>query len=174
MFVNTIALRNFPEGEKRFIDFAHEIKKRTLEAFENEDFQFEDIINLLGIKKSANRNPLFDAAFGFLQMDGKQSKESIGHSSSLPPENYQYDPSSSRFDLSLYGVNSGNEILFRFEYCSELFRKEKIERFVNYFLEIISSVLENKYIKLSDIDVTHELIASNKNIAKDAGEFDEF
>ncbi|HLP59034.1 MAG TPA: condensation domain-containing protein, partial [Candidatus Deferrimicrobium sp.] len=174
MFVNTIALRNFPAGEKRFSEFAHEVKTRTFAAFENEDYQFEDVVNLLGIKKSADRNPLFDVAFSFLQRDERREEKATGKPADLPDENYRYNSTSSRFDLSLYGENTGNEILFRFEYCSELFRKEKIERFIKYFLEIISQVLKNKYIKLCDIDISHELIAADKHFLNETSDYDEF
>ncbi|WP_305953973.1 condensation domain-containing protein, partial [Paenibacillus odorifer] len=43
MFVNTLALRNAPSGDKRFIDFVHEVKARTLAAFEHQDYPFEEL-----------------------------------------------------------------------------------------------------------------------------------
>ncbi|MCP4153443.1 MAG: AMP-binding protein, partial [bacterium] len=36
MFVNTLALRNYPEGEKTFHQFLTEVKENTLQAFENQ------------------------------------------------------------------------------------------------------------------------------------------
>ncbi|MCP5108150.1 MAG: hypothetical protein GY950_32485, partial [bacterium] len=38
MFVNTLVLRNYPEGEKTFDDFLKQVKHRTLDAFENQDY----------------------------------------------------------------------------------------------------------------------------------------
>ncbi|MCP5104664.1 MAG: amino acid adenylation domain-containing protein, partial [bacterium] len=38
MFVNTLAMRNFPEGKKSFEDFLQEVKVNTLTAFENQDY----------------------------------------------------------------------------------------------------------------------------------------
>ncbi|MCP4146631.1 MAG: amino acid adenylation domain-containing protein, partial [bacterium] len=38
MFVNTLALRNYPSGEKTFATFLEEIKSRTLGAFDNQDY----------------------------------------------------------------------------------------------------------------------------------------
>ncbi|UCH92161.1 MAG: amino acid adenylation domain-containing protein [Candidatus Aminicenantes bacterium] len=173
MFVNTIPLRNFPTSEKTFVEFLHEVKARTLETFENEDLQFEDIVNLLEIKKSANRNPLFDIGFGFLHMDEQQEAKSIGDRTDLPPGIY-LNSNSSRFDISLYGRHTREKILYTFEYRTKLFKKEKIERFVKYFLEIISQVLANKYIKLSDINISHELIAADKYFLHETHNYLEF
>ncbi|HLP58377.1 MAG TPA: condensation domain-containing protein, partial [Candidatus Deferrimicrobium sp.] len=38
MFVNTLALRNYPAGEKKFPDFLEEIKEKTLKAFATQDY----------------------------------------------------------------------------------------------------------------------------------------
>ncbi|HLP44714.1 MAG TPA: amino acid adenylation domain-containing protein, partial [Candidatus Kapabacteria bacterium] len=43
VFVNTLVLRMYPAGEKSFNEFLEEIKERTLEAFENQDYQYEDL-----------------------------------------------------------------------------------------------------------------------------------
>ncbi|HLP58027.1 MAG TPA: condensation domain-containing protein, partial [Candidatus Deferrimicrobium sp.] len=44
MFVNTLALRNYPSMHKTFREFLSEIKQNTLEAFENQDYPFEELI----------------------------------------------------------------------------------------------------------------------------------
>ncbi|MCP4215909.1 MAG: AMP-binding protein, partial [bacterium] len=84
MFVNTLALRNFPAMEKPFSignlkksaapsprgpqasrqdGFLEEVRKRTLEAFDNQDYQFEDIVETLELRRDLSRSPLFDTMF---------------------------------------------------------------------------------------------------------------
>ena len=53
MFVNTLSLRNFPTGDKTFKEFLSELKLRTLEAFENQDYQFEDLVDKLLINRDS-------------------------------------------------------------------------------------------------------------------------
>ncbi|OMD33819.1 hypothetical protein BSK56_33865, partial [Paenibacillus borealis] len=50
MFVNTLALRNAPSGEKRFMDFLREVKERTLAAFEHQDYPFEELVEKLNVR----------------------------------------------------------------------------------------------------------------------------
>jgi amino acid adenylation domain-containing protein len=63
MFVNTLALRSHPIGEKTFRQFLSEVKTQTLEAFENQDYQFEELVEQVEVKRDAGRNPLFDVMF---------------------------------------------------------------------------------------------------------------
>ncbi|HLP62245.1 MAG TPA: amino acid adenylation domain-containing protein, partial [Candidatus Deferrimicrobium sp.] len=69
IFVNTLVLRNFPSGEKTFIEFLHEVKEKTLSAFENQDYQYEDLVDQVVISRDANRNPLFDTMFVLQNID---------------------------------------------------------------------------------------------------------
>ncbi|MCP4156725.1 MAG: non-ribosomal peptide synthetase, partial [bacterium] len=43
MFVNTLAMRNYPDGRKTFKEYLNEVKENTLQVFENQDYQFEDL-----------------------------------------------------------------------------------------------------------------------------------
>ncbi|MCP4215030.1 MAG: amino acid adenylation domain-containing protein, partial [bacterium] len=61
MFANTLALRFAPEPGKPVEDFLKEIKTASIDAFENQDYPFEDLIEKLGVVRDTGRNPLFDA-----------------------------------------------------------------------------------------------------------------
>ncbi|HLP45258.1 MAG TPA: condensation domain-containing protein, partial [Candidatus Kapabacteria bacterium] len=75
MFVDTLALRNYPFGEKIIMDFIGEVTGRTLEAFENQEYPFEDLVDKLSIRRDAGRNPLFDVMFVLQNM----ADSKIGH-----------------------------------------------------------------------------------------------
>ena len=60
MFVNTFAFRNYPASSKTFRQFLNEVKEHALTAYENQDYQFEELIGRLNIRRDISRNPLFD------------------------------------------------------------------------------------------------------------------
>jgi len=60
MFVNTLALRNYPQQHKTFRDFLQEVRNQTLNAFENQEYRYEDIIAKVDVRRDTSRNPLFD------------------------------------------------------------------------------------------------------------------
>ncbi|WP_157243996.1 condensation domain-containing protein, partial [Paenibacillus elgii] len=63
MFVNTLALRHYPAGEKTFQDYVQEVKETSLKAFENQDYPFEALVDKLDLKRDMSRHPLFDTMF---------------------------------------------------------------------------------------------------------------
>jgi hypothetical protein len=54
IFVNMHAMRNFPTAGKTFREFLREVKKNTLDAFDNSDYPFEYLVSKLGIAGSQN------------------------------------------------------------------------------------------------------------------------
>ena len=46
-----------------------EVKVRTLEAFDNQDYQFEDLVEKVSDKRDTSHHPLFDVMFNFLNFD---------------------------------------------------------------------------------------------------------
>lgn len=61
MFVNTLALRTRPEGGKPFVQYLQEVRETALEAFEHQDYPFEELVDKLELTRDMSRNPVFDA-----------------------------------------------------------------------------------------------------------------
>jgi amino acid adenylation domain-containing protein len=153
MFVNTLVLRNYPGAERPFGDFLQEVKKRTLAAFENQDYPLEDLVEKVAAKRDSGRNPLFDVMFSMQNLD---IPEVVIPGLRLTP--YGHESLIAKFDLTLSVIEHEDKFAFIFEYRTSLFKKETIEEFANYFDDIIASVLENKDAALGDIDISIDLI----------------
>jgi amino acid adenylation domain-containing protein/non-ribosomal peptide synthase protein (TIGR01720 family) len=147
-FVNTLALRNYPEGEKKFIDFLYLVKQNTLLAFENQDYPFEELVEQVSVTRDVSRNPLFDVMFALHNMESE--KIEIPGLKLLP---YNYDSKISKFDLSLNGTEVDEKLVFLLEYCTRLFNNETIKRIISYFKNIASSVLKKSSREISEIEI---------------------
>ncbi|MFC2146264.1 amino acid adenylation domain-containing protein, partial [Acidobacteriota bacterium] len=151
MFVNTLALRNKPSGEKTFRTFLKEIKEKTLAAFENQEYPFEDLVEKVSITRDASRNPLFDVMLVLQNVD--LIKPEIP---GLKLKPFEIENNISKFDITLQVVESGTKLFLACEYCTELFKKETIDRFIKYFMKIVSSVLDDPEQKISEIEILPE------------------
>ncbi|KEK18741.1 condensation domain-containing protein, partial [Bacillus gaemokensis] len=60
MFVNTLAMRGRPEGQKTYRQFLEEIKESCLHAYENQEYPFEELVEEVVVHRDMSRNPLFD------------------------------------------------------------------------------------------------------------------
>jgi amino acid adenylation domain-containing protein len=153
MFVNVLALRNYPKGDKFFSQFFNQLKTRTLEAFENQDYQFEDLVEKVEINRDASRNPLFDVNFTLQNFAVSHSKDQAAENGVINAKPYEYDTHTAKFDLTMVAVEHQDRISFTLEYCTRLFKKQTIQRFTDYFKRIISAILDNKDIQLSAINI---------------------
>ncbi len=158
MFVNTLALRNYPSGEKTFASFLSEVREMTLKAFENQDYQFEDLVEKIVMQRDLSRNPLFDVMFTFQNMlelsaPADVPEEEMGGVKIKP---YDLKNRTSKFDLMLNAVEGGGKLFFLVEYCTKLFREETISGFIRYFKQAVSSVLKKPGTRISEIEIISE------------------
>ncbi|MCP5105779.1 MAG: non-ribosomal peptide synthetase, partial [bacterium] len=181
MFVNTLALRNYPKGDMTFADFLREVRKSTLEAFDNQDYQFEDLVEKVMIERDASRNPLFDVLFSFSSQAGnnkdgtetvEEQKESGLKIKSLGDEGKE-EFTQTKFDIILSGSDSGDRLTFGILYSTRLFKEEAVNRFITYFNEIVSVLMEKSTVKLKDIQISHSLVIATSD-AYDGDDESEF
>ncbi|MGD2085117.1 MAG: amino acid adenylation domain-containing protein [Candidatus Aminicenantes bacterium] len=153
IFINTLAFRNYPNGGKTFIAFLEELKERTLNAFENQDYPFEVLVDRLTIQRDISRNPLFNVLFTLhdpLEEPGELPGRGKGH---LEVKPYDHEIQISIFDLYIDALEVDDTLCFTMQYCTKLFKAETIKRFISYFKTIISSVIENPGNKISGIEI---------------------
>ncbi len=156
-FVNILVLRNDIPMEKTFIEFLRDVKEKTLEAFENGNYPFEELVRKIEKNMDFSRHPLFDVAFTFMedapvQPAGEFQDETVG----VKVMPYFDEFKIANQDITLVTVESGNQVTIKFEYCTKLFKKETIEGFLESFKKIISSVIKNPGEKLKDIKIISE------------------
>ena len=148
VFVNTLAIRNYPKGDKTFIDFLNEVKENVFRDMENQDYPFEELANKLVKNVDASRNPLFDTMFVMENMDF-DTAEMKG----LKFSPFEFDSGTSKLDISLTAAEENAELSFTLEYCTKLFKRETMDKFAERYLKIINFVTKNSSLKISDIEL---------------------
>ncbi|MRN52283.1 non-ribosomal peptide synthetase [Paenibacillus monticola] len=138
MFVNTFAVRTYPEGNKRYCDYLDEVKSYLLDAFDNQDYPIQSIPEKLLMQRDISRNPLFDTLFVLENM----------HIPAMKLEGMNITPvrmksQTSKFDLSMIAEESVGKINFRLEYCTRLFKESSVERLKNHFIQLISDIVKH-------------------------------
>lgn len=148
MFVNVLPIRSYPKGTKSFKEFLDEIKDNTISAFDNQDFQFEDLIDILNVRRDTSRNPIFDVMFSFESTDNR--KISLDN---IEIEDYEVKDTISKFDITLNGIEDGDNVYFSIEYCKKIFKKDTIKRMAEHYINILNSISSNSDILLDEINI---------------------
>ena len=141
IFVNTLALRNYPSADKSFPRFLEEIRQNTFDCFENQEYQFEDLVGELNLTRDTGRNPLFDAMLMLQNIETDSHPEPAAPLDGLNIKPYGYETRISKFDLTLFVRGVDNRLACYFEYSTSLFNESTILLFIDYFKEIVSSVV---------------------------------
>jgi amino acid adenylation domain-containing protein/thioester reductase-like protein len=155
MFVDTLALRSYPEGEKIFDTFLEEIKKKSLAAFENQEYPFEQLVSKVSSRADTNRHPIFDVVFN-LENEADQAEyllETLMLDKSNP---YSFKTFNAKFDMMLVVVETEEGLQCSIEYKTKLFKEKTIERFVRYFKTITDSICDDFRQKIGEITIISE------------------
>jgi len=153
MFFNTLALRCGPGGEKSFNTFLEEVKKRTLAAFENQDYPFEELVENVVETRDQSRSPLIEAVFLLQNMELEPGDVTDTNIPGLEIEPYGSTAGISKFDLSLYCKEIGDTLNLTFEYRTALFKEETVLRFISYFREIAASAAAAPGQKIAQMEI---------------------
>jgi tyrocidine synthetase III len=158
MFVNSLAIRSQPRGDKNFETFYKEVVSGCIAAYENQDVQFEDLLNILKVERMPSRNPIFDIAlvvqnFDKSKVDPISLTADIGLEES-PQEISQWKGTgTSKFDMTWFVFEADEEMIIDLEYYSAIYDQSGIERLVSHFINTLNIVVNNPDILLSEINI---------------------
>ncbi|HLP57233.1 MAG TPA: amino acid adenylation domain-containing protein [Candidatus Deferrimicrobium sp.] len=154
MFVNILALRNYPIAEKPFLVFFKELKSRTLAVFENQEYPFEDLVDKLAVPRDTGRNPIFDIVFNLLNQKDYNS-ENPGNTDIIRNIN-GHKKGVAKFDMTLTAVEFREGVFFTFEYCTRLFKPGTIDRMIGYFKHILEQLALAPNLPIGEIEIMSE------------------
>src|SRR6266403_1014654 len=145
-FLNMAALRCDTSGDPSFIGLLRRVRDTVFEAFSNSDLPFEALIRHLKIDREPSRNPVFQALLQVLAVPAPK----IG---TLQVECFHFDLKYAQFDLSLHLYQQGAGYRGRFEYCTDLFRAESIQRLSSNFQQLLHAIVGDPQQNISQLPI---------------------
>ena len=148
-FANTLPLRSDLSGNPSFRDLLHRVREVALEAYTHQDVPFDKLVEELRPERSLSHTPLFQVIFAL--ENTPQALEGPG----LKMKLVEVDRSTSRCDLSLFANDKGAELSCLWEYSTDLFTGETIERMMAAYEQTLESVLDNPDQRIGYLPVLH-------------------
>ncbi|WP_281561584.1 non-ribosomal peptide synthetase [Thalassomonas sp. RHCl1] len=154
--LNTLVVRHKLNGDPSFNESLALCQKTTGQAFDHQDFPFEQLAPLLDIKANPYHSPIFQVMFIHVGLQsGNDIQLSNTRGTIITPQQ-----SSARFDLSLRVMEQADgSIALELEYSTELFEHETIARLLANLQTIIAVTLTQPDIRLSQIRFEQDLSA---------------
>lgn len=151
IFVNTLAIRNRPSGDKTFCAFLAEVSENLLAAYENQEYPFEMLVERAKVKRDLGRNPLFDTVFILQNVDLREIP--VGDAVLKP---YPFKGKSSKFDLTVEAYDYGGTMELVAEYRTDLFAEETITRLLGHFENLLGQIAEHPDQPIGALDLLDE------------------
>ena len=145
MFVNNLVLRGKINSEDTVYSFFKDMKEQILDDLSNQTYPFDMLVKKLGIKGDNSRNPLFDVMFIYQNQEENEIKDG---------EIIEINNQISKFNLSLEIKPKSHTI--NIEYCTNLFKKQTIEKLFEHYMNVIDSIMADSNVKIKDIEIISE------------------
>lgn len=161
-FVNTLVLRTDLSGSQTFPEVLSRVSKTTLDAYAHQDLPFEKLVAELQPERDRGRGAFFQVLFELHEAPDKKLQMPGLEIEVLPV----FSPSS-RFDLSLNIVDK-ESLELNFEYNTDLFAPERIERMARHFEILIENVTQNFELSLAKANMLLDQFDSDRNAINEA------
>ena len=148
MFVNTLAIRSHPKPKMVYEDYLATLKEDLLGAFDNQTFQFDALVEKLGIKRTPGRSPLFDVMFSY--------ENFINHNydfGELSSSGMDVDCDIAKFDLTLSIADTDQGFDCCLEYRSALFEANTIRRMGKHYRRLLENIVTNENANIADLSL---------------------
>jgi len=152
-FVNTLVLRTRLSGNPRFTALLEQVRETALGAYAHQDVPFEQLVEVLQPQRGLSHSPLFqvmlvlqNAPMGSLALPGL----------SLETLQDEAERSTSKFDLTLTLTESQEQLQAVFEYSTDLFERQTVERMSGHFMRLLESVVEQPSMRVDRLAMLPE------------------
>ncbi|MEH1914712.1 non-ribosomal peptide synthetase [Nostoc sp.] len=149
-----IPLRTQVTRQLSFKDFTFEVKDAIIGAFNNQNYNFNELIKLLELPTSPNRCPLFDIVVLLENIHGKKDLNQLNN------------------DITISFSVDDEGIIANIEYKEHLFKDENIKLMIRYYTNGLESIINNWNNRISDIQFLkefdkHQLLKTYNNKTKE-------
>ncbi|ELS00505.1 amino acid adenylation enzyme/thioester reductase family protein [Xenococcus sp. PCC 7305] len=148
IFLNTLVLRSDLSGDPSFSELLQQVKKVALEAYSHQDLPFEKLVAQLHPERNTSQSPLFQVMFILYNLP-TANLELPG----LQVEDIPIDNGMALFDLTLEIRDSDRGLDVCFEYNSDRFGANEIQRLLRHYQTILENIVINPDLPLSGIEM---------------------
>ena len=155
-FVNTLVLRCDLSGRPTFRTLLGRVRRIALEAFENCELPFDEVVRALGVPRRGELNPLVRHCFAWQNMPALAEK-----APDMAWEDAPLNPAGSlegtaKFDLNLVMADSGGHLGGCLEGSADLFAVDTLGRMANQLQELVRAIVADPDCLVDELSLGEE------------------
>lgn len=164
LFLNTLAIRTNMSLCHNFVDLIELQKKILLEAYEYQDFPFDELVRHLNLQTDSSRSTLIDVMVVLQSQNQLKIFDGDGMFKGCVTSEYKFRREIAKCDLT-FTFSESEELELCIEYNNDIYGMEQIERIFVHFSNLLTALLENPAINIFEVDYVSEV---EKNTLKNS------
>lgn len=152
-FVNVLPLRTRFSDNMEFDDLLAQVSQNSRESLEYQEYPFDRLVQAINPQRTANRQPLVNVIYGYqnfedVRIDGTSDETPAAVQElfeSSQPFGFEFE--TSKFDLTLYVHDYGDNIVLTLEYDTGLFLPRTISGYLTslqQFAQMVAGVAQTQ------------------------------
>ncbi|PHO01035.1 hypothetical protein CSC82_25700, partial [Rhodobacteraceae bacterium 4F10] len=141
LFINTLAIRSSFNGQMSFLEILDIEKQELLEAYSNQNYPFDLLVEKLDIERDLSRSPLFDVMVVLQNQQQLSSLKKDRGESSLIVESYHINRNIAQFDISFVFSEYEEKLTLDIEYNTDIYDQEFIQRIHRHLNTLLNKII---------------------------------
>jgi amino acid adenylation domain-containing protein len=138
--LHTQVLRTTLSAEMTFRELLARVQKATLDLYLHRAAPFDQVVHKIQPERNLSYSPLFQVMLNWRDRD--QMLSFIGLDG-LTVESLLAEAKTSKFDLTLFATDCGDEIWLEAEYSTDLFDDARVARMLDHYQALLEAVAAN-------------------------------
>ncbi|WP_146250836.1 condensation domain-containing protein, partial [Nonlabens dokdonensis] len=140
LYLNTLAIRTEFEGVNSFKELIQIQKETLLDAYTNQDYPFDSLVEKLKLKRDTSRSALFDV---MVVLQNQQETAITLEGLNITPYN-ENEREVSKFDMTFSFTEDTEGIHLQLEYNSDIYDVSLIDQLYGHLERFITSALQDQ------------------------------
>ena len=147
-YLNTLPLRAKVDGRENFYGLLEQVRQTAVNAFENQAYPFDKLVEELDLDRDLSRSPMFDVMLHLLNTE----QQHAGGESDIEVQWFNSSSNISKFDLTFSFMESaGMGMVMVIEYNTDLFKPETAQRLYQQFHNWLDAVTAGPTLPLRQV-----------------------
>ena len=152
LFLNTLAIRTIFSGEDNFQELLEKVKENLLNAYQNQSYPFDELIEKIQSKRNRSRSALFDVSVTLQNQEQLNTLNDKNSLTNLKIEDYKIETITSKNDIEITFTENHFGLSMGIIYNTDIYDKFFIENIFEHLEKIFNIIIDNPKTKLNSID----------------------
>lgn len=155
LYLNILPLRVKLDGNISFIELFDKVKQTAFEAYEHQEYPFDQLVEDLQVRRDLSRSALFDimVILQNTELHTGNQKQQYGN---IQMSMYDTQSLNTQFDLTFNFFESDTGIQVKVEYNEDIYIEETIKQLMDHFESFLKSAIVNPNMPIGNIDFLNE------------------